>query len=69
MAYAVRDLQLRLSDVKRLSCKMVLNKADADYAGLTIGQRYITMGTMLKSVLMNDLVAKRPMNGAVCSFS
>ena len=42
---------------------MVLNTMDMDYAGSTIRQAYITMGTMLKSALMNDLIAKHPMNG------
>lgn len=46
-----------------MHCKMVLDKMDADYAGSTIRQTYITMGTMLKSALMNDLIAKHPMNG------
>ena len=55
--------RLKLSDDKPLHCKMVLNKMDADYAGSTIRQAYITMGTMLKSALMNDLIAKHPMNG------
>ncbi len=55
--------RLKLSDVKPLHCKMVLNKMDADYAGSTIRQTYITMRTMLKSALMNDLIAKHPMNG------
>lgn len=55
--------RMKLSDVKPLHCKMVLNKMDADYAGSTIKQTYITMGTMLKSALMNDLIAKHPMNG------
>lgn len=55
--------RLKLSEVKPLHCKMVLNKMDADYAGSTIRQTYITMGTMLKSALMNDLIAKHPMNG------
>ena len=52
-----------LSDVKPMHCKMVLNKMEVKYAGSTIRQTYITMGTMLKSALMNDLVAKHPMNG------
>ena len=55
--------ELKLSDVKPLHCKMVLNKMDADYTGSTIRQTYITMGTMLKSALMNDLIAKHQMNG------
>ena len=36
---------------------------DADYAGSTIRQTYITMGTMFKAAKMNDLIAKRPMDG------
>lgn len=54
---------MKLSDIKPLHCKMVLNQMEANYAGSTIRQAYITMGTMLKSALMNDLIAKHPMNG------
>ena len=54
---------MKLSDVKPLHCKMVLNAMDKDYAGSTIRQTYITMGTMLKSALMNDLIAKHPKDG------
>ncbi len=54
---------MKLSDVKPLHCKMVLNAMDKDYAGSTIRQTYITMGTLLKSALMNDLIAKHPMDG------
>lgn len=54
---------IKLTDIKPLHCKMVLNEMEADYAGSTIRQTYITMGTMLKSALMNDLIAKHPMNG------
>lgn len=52
-----------LADVKPMHCKMVLNKMEEKYAGSTIRQAYITMGTMLKSALMNDLLPKHPMNG------
>lgn len=55
--------RIKLSDIKPLHCKMVLNTMDMDYAGSTIRQAYITMGTMLKSALMNDLIAKHPTNG------
>lgn len=54
---------MRLADVKPLHCKMVLNQMEADYAGSTIRQTYIAMGTMFKSALMNDLIAKHPMDG------
>ena len=36
---------------------------DADYAGSTIRQTYITMGTMFKAAKMNDLIRKHPMDG------
>ena len=52
-----------LSNVKPMHCKVVLNRMEADYAGSTIRQAYITMGTMFKSALMNDLIIKHPMNG------
>ena len=52
-----------LSDVKPLHCKMILNKMNDGYAGSTIRQAFICMGTMFKSALMNDLIIKHPMNG------
>ena len=52
-----------LSDVKPLHCKMVFNRMEAKYSGGTIRQAYITMGTMFKSALMNELIAKHPMDG------
>ncbi len=54
---------MKLSDVKPLHCKMVLNNMDEDYAGSTIRQTFIAMGTLFKSALMNDLIAKHPMDG------
>ena len=54
---------LLLTDVKPLHCKMILNRMDEQgYAGSTIRQAYITMGTMFKAALLNDLIAKHPMN-------
>ena len=55
--------KMQLTDVKPMHCKIVLNQMDKDYAGSTIRQTYICMGTMLKSALMNDLIPKHPMNG------
>jgi len=52
-----------LSGVKPMHCKMVLNLMEDDYAGSTIRQTYITMGAMLKSAVMNDLIEKHPMDG------
>jgi len=54
---------MKLSDVKPLHCKMVLNNMEENYAGSTIRQTYIAMGAMLKSALMNDLIVKHPMDG------
>lgn len=54
---------MRLSDVKPMHCKMVLHQMDEKYAGSTIRQAYITMGTMFRAAVMNDLIAKHPMNG------
>ena len=36
---------------------------DATYAGSTIHQAYIAMGTMFRSAVMNDLIPKHPMDG------
>ncbi len=55
--------RLKLKDVKPLHCKMVLNSMDKDYAGSTIRQTYIAMGTMFKSALMNGMINKHPMDG------
>lgn len=50
-------------DVKPMHCKAVLNRMESSYAGSTIRQTYITMGTMFKSAVMNDIIVKHPMNG------
>ena len=55
--------KMLLSDVKPMHCKKVLLSMDADYAGSTIRQTYITMGTLLKAAKMNDLIYKHPMDG------
>ena len=54
---------MQLTDVKPMHCKIVLNQMDKDYAGATIRQTYICMGTMLRSAVMNDLIPKHPMDG------
>lgn len=53
---------MRLSDVKPMHCKIVLNRMDASYAGSTIRQTYIAMGTMFRSAVMNDMITKHPMD-------
>ena len=55
--------KMQLAAVKPIHCKMVLNAMEADYAGSTIRQTYITMGTLFRSAVMNDLIAKHPMDG------
>jgi integrase len=55
--------KMKMGDVKPLHCKMVLNRMDSKYAGSTIRQTYIAMGTMFRSAVMNDLISKHPMNG------
>lgn len=52
-----------ISDVKPMHCKLILNKMLENYAGSTIRQTYIAMGTMFRAAVMNDVIAKHPMNG------
>ena len=55
--------RMMIANVKPMHCKKVLLLMDASYAGSTIRQAYITMGTMFKAAKMNDLIAKHPMDG------
>ena len=52
-----------LRDVKPMNCQAVLNAMEKDYAGSTIRQTYMTMGTFFKSAKDNGLIAKHPMDG------
>lgn len=52
-----------MSDVKPMHCKVVLNRMEVDYAGSTIKQTYIAMGTMFRAAVSNDIIAKHPMDG------
>lgn len=54
---------LKLSDVRPMHCQIVLNGMEADYAGSTIRQTYICMGTMLRSAVMNGIIQQHPMDG------
>ena len=54
---------MRIANVKPMHCKKVFIQMDANYAGSTIRQAYITMGTMFKAAKMNDLIVKHPMDG------
>jgi integrase len=42
---------------------MVLNQMNATYAGSTIRQTYIAMGTMLRAAVVNKLIPNHPMDG------
>ena len=52
-----------ISAVKPMHCKAVLNRMDEVYAGSTIRQAYITMGTFFRAAVMNDVISKHPMDG------
>jgi integrase len=54
---------MRLCDVKPMHCKIVLNRMEATYAGSSICQCYIAMGTMFRAAVMNDMITKHPMDG------
>ena len=54
---------MQLADVKPMHCKMVLNQMEEKYAGSTIRQTYIAMGTMFRAAVMNDMIRKHPMDG------
>ena len=54
---------MRIVDVKPMHCKAILNRMETTYAGSTIRQAYITMGTVFKAAVMNDIITKHPMNG------
>jgi len=54
---------MRLADVKPIHCKQIFNEMERHYAGSTIRQAYIAMGSMFRSAVMNDLIAKHPMDG------
>lgn len=56
-----------ITDVKPMHCKRVLNQMDAVYAGSTIRQVYIIMGSLFKAALMNDIIKKHPMDGVLYS--
>ena len=70
----VRNIQpvmgkMLIANVKPMHCKKVFIQMDADYAGSTIRQAYITMGTMFKAAKMSDLIAKHPMESLACRSS
>lgn len=54
---------LRLTDVKPLHCKAVLNGMIGDYANSTMRQTYVTLGVLFKSAKENGLIEKHPLDG------
>ena len=52
-----------LRDVKPMDCQMILNAMESDYAGSTIRQTYMTMGTFFKSDKDNGFIDRHPMDG------
>ena len=55
--------RMKLGDVKPMHCKIILNRMESCYAGGTIKQAYIAMGTMFRSAVMNDMISRHPMDG------
>lgn len=55
--------KMKLSELKPMYCKMVFNQMTGNYAGSTIRQTYIALGTMLRSAVENGLISKHPMDG------
>jgi len=54
-----------ISNVKPMHCRKILNDMNEDYAGSTIRQTYIAMGTMFRAAVMNDVISKHPMDGVM----
>ena len=54
---------LPLRAVKPMHCQRVFNQMNGTYAGSTIRQAYIALGTMFKSAKENGLLDKHPMDG------
>lgn len=55
--------KLKIADVKPMHCKLVFNRMNETYAGGTIRQTYITMGTMFRAAVDNGILTRHPMDG------
>lgn len=55
--------KMKLADIKPMHCKIILNRMEETYAGSTIRQAYIAMGTMFRAAVDNDMIAKHPLDG------
>lgn len=52
-----------IGSVRQMHCKEVLNRMSDCYAGSTIKQTYITMGTLFKAAKVNGIIEHHPMDG------
>lgn len=55
--------RMPIAKVKPMHCKKVLTTMYGSYAGSTIRQTYIAMGTMFRAAVNNDIITKHPMDG------
>ena len=55
--------KMKLKNVKPMHCIKILNNMDDEYAGSTIYQTYITLGTMFKSAMLNGKIKVHPLDG------
>ena len=60
---------MKLKNVKPMHCTKILNSMDDKYAGSTIYQTYITLGTMFKSAKLNGKIKVHPLDGVKFSKS
>ena len=63
------DGRMKLKNVKPMHCTKILNSMDEEYAGSTIYQTYITLGTMFKSAKLNGKIRVHPLDGVKFSKS
>ena len=61
--------RMKLKNVKPMHCAKILNSMDDEYAGSTIYQTYITLGTMFKSAKLNGKIKVHPLDGVKFSKS
>lgn len=60
---------MKLKNAKPMHCSKILNGMGEEYAGSTIYQTYITLGTMFKSARLNGKIRVHPMDGVRFSKS
>ncbi len=53
-----------LKDVKKMDCQLIFNEMSDVYAGSTIRQTYIMIGSMFRSAVENELILKHPLSGS-----